>query len=356
MEFDDSDFPLVTLWADHVELRLFVVYHVLEKRRAMFKEIERSFEVDVRLLIDYLWSIDTDRRRSLCRVPLFSYAIEHILSAAENEKAEELADISRLLHNLVRRFSIGWGVPLLKDAGCSSGEGSAIETRRLRHGFLLETGSWYRRIARPVYDLDVGDSDGPQISPFLSVTREVAEPFDAALMMLEDSVPTAYRELQSLLKTIIPIRRTPQTVGFSFDDLIGAAYVTSENGVVDTIDRLVHECGHSKLDMAHGLTPLWRDDFSRYPSPWRVEPRPMTGLIHGCFVYIRSAHVLEACACRCGPGGDRILTRARHYMSQVRSALDVVTRHAKLTRAGSRFVEALSAASGLDPSHALTGS
>ncbi|MFD0712767.1 aKG-HExxH-type peptide beta-hydroxylase [Paenibacillus sp. GCM10027626] len=80
---------------------------------------------------------------------------------------------------------------------------------------------------------------------------------------------------------------TPHLTGFSLNHLRGAIFITSENNVLETIDHLVHENGHNKLDILNDLHPLIEPSSQEdlYPSPWRTDLRPMEGLLHGAYVF-----------------------------------------------------------------------
>ena len=49
---------------------------------------------------------------------------------------------------------------------------------------------------------------------------------------------------------------------------------------------LVHECQHAKLNAVLDLIPLSRPDQARYYAPWREDPRPLGGLLHGAYAYL----------------------------------------------------------------------
>ena len=66
---------------------------------------------------------------------------------------------------------------------------------------------------------------------------------------------------------------------------------------------LVHEFQHSKLSAMLDLVPLTDpDDHGRYFAPWRVDPRPLAGLLQGVYAFVgRRRHV----ACPAGRSTGR---------------------------------------------------
>ncbi|MEV4515770.1 HEXXH motif domain-containing protein [Dactylosporangium sp. NPDC049525] len=50
---------------------------------------------------------------------------------------------------------------------------------------------------------------------------------------------------------------------------------------------LVHEVQHSRINALHDVTALYADAAGRsYYSPWRDDPRPLGGLLHGCVAFL----------------------------------------------------------------------
>jgi HEXXH motif-containing protein len=76
----------------------------------------------------------------------------------------------------------------------------------------------------------------------------------------------------------------------------------TRGGRLETVEAVVHEYGHQKLDAILALDPLFRGDGGEaiYYSPWKDDPRPLTGLLHAVYSF---AIVLSFyCDLLCLPG------------------------------------------------------
>lgn len=58
-------------------------------------------------------------------------------------------------------------------------------------------------------------------------------------------------------------------------------------GLGDLLDSLIHEHSHQKLYLLESQIPLYDSSahIMCYPSPWKEGPRPLSGLLHGYFVF-----------------------------------------------------------------------
>ena len=104
---------------------------------------------------------------------------------------------------------------------------------------------------------------------------------------------------------------------------------------------LVHELQHTRLGLALELIPLaGRPPGERLYSPWREDPRPLTGLIHGLHAATAVADFwrIEAQAGQAGPVAAFQYARVR---KQIETALDALSRLSPLTDASTILVEAV---------------
>ena len=53
----------------------------------------------------------------------------------------------------------------------------------------------------------------------------------------------------------------------------------------DLADSLIHEHRHQKLYLLEEFSPVITSNFPYVSSPWRKEPRPVSGLFHAAFVF-----------------------------------------------------------------------
>ena len=79
-------------------------------------------------------------------------------------------------------------------------------------------------------------------------------------------------------------------------------------------ELLVHEMQHVKLTALCDLFDLFdRDDDTLFPVPWRADPRPVEGLLHGTYAHLAVADLWRS-RFRQTPDGE-----ARRLFSMYRS-------------------------------------
>jgi HEXXH motif-containing protein len=102
---------------------------------------------------------------------------------------------------------------------------------------------------------------------------------------------------------------------------------------------LVHEMMHTKLNLLLDLVPMLCPTDRLYYSPWRPDPRPLWGLLHGTYAFLGVAEFWRI---------EARLRRARGRLAEfefARAVHEVWTGHeelrasARLTAAGQRLVE-----------------
>jgi HEXXH motif-containing protein len=353
---------------------------------------------ELRAAVARYWTLPGEARALLAREPLFSHGVGWALyHAATGSLPPRAAEYAGLLDALVLdvRLRAGAGFPLgepvtvhgvthrlelpnhpgyvrlrpvppdgrlrvVADGSgvrASTGSGEAVELdlaafRRaaadtvLPGGLRLESGPWYRHIGGKVIDraveAEATPGAGPAGSPFLDpADMAVTAHFARALRILRDAAPAAFAEVQAHSAVVVPIR-TPFATGFTVDTCRGAVFVTPEDSVIDTIDHLVHESAHNKLHTIEDLNPLLLPmDGELFVSPWRTDPRPMSGLVHGAYVFTLVGFALAQIAGTLPEAATAIRERVTIYQDQVAQALETIDRHARLTPAGAEFVRFL---------------
>lgn len=352
---------------------------------------------ELRSVLSLYWTLPGAVKAQLCREPLFSYGVNRVLYRAASgslpARAREYVD---LLAGLIAEahlradngLPIGEPVPVggvsgdrvelpnypgyvrvrravpsptgrlasvgLERSACAeSGEhvlldaGTfAMEAARvvLPGGVRLESGRWYRQVGGEVLDQAERDEGPPPPgcavpgSPFLEAgDAAVVGHFTRAMEILRDCAPLPFGEVQTNTTVVVPIR-TPYATGFTVDSCRGAVFVTPEESLIDTIDHLVHESAHNKLHTIEDLNRLLQPmGAQRFASPWRTDPRPMSGLVHGAYVFTLVGFALAQIANHLEQAAAAIRHRVAIYHGQVAQALDTIEGHAKLTPAGAEF-------------------
>ncbi|MEV0176374.1 HEXXH motif domain-containing protein [Streptomyces sp. NPDC050803] len=113
----------------------------------------------------------------------------------------------------------------------------------------------------------------------------------------------------------------------------------------DTVEfavTLVHEFRHTLLNGLMHLTPLTGDCPDLYHAPWRDDPRPLTGVLHGAFAFSGVARFWRT---RCARDTGSALERARFefalWRSQSRAVLETLDALPALTATGRALVRGL---------------
>lgn len=115
-----------------------------------------------------------------------------------------------------------------------------------------------------------------------------------ALHIVEDYNPALKKEILTL-SPIISLIQDPNAdpnsfVSFSDNEVPGTLFVcirhnNSYASPHDLADSLIHEHRHQKLYLLEELCPVVTSNFPYVSSPWRKEPRPVSGLFHAAFVF-----------------------------------------------------------------------
>ncbi|MFF7192924.1 HEXXH motif-containing putative peptide modification protein [Streptomyces sp. NPDC008079] len=104
-------------------------------------------------------------------------------------------------------------------------------------------------------------------------------------------IPSLAESIGSVVKVIHPIiSMRDHDVSHSTPEVPFSIFVSiPEEDERDTLPRLaesiIHESMHLQLTLVDSIEPLATDDRSTGYSPWKDEDRPITGLLHGLYVF-----------------------------------------------------------------------
>ena len=110
----------------------------------------------------------------------------------------------------------------------------------------------------------------------------------------------------------------------------------------DLLDSIVHEHAHQKLYLLESLVPLYDENYAEtHPSPWKSEPRPIGGVLHGYFVF----SILAALWDRVRRDGGILAAYARERVAklegELRQAESTLKKHCPFTDAGVEMFDSL---------------
>lgn len=201
-------------------------------------------------------------------------------------------------------------------------------------------------------DQVLDDRLGADAGDFAPIDPAGAEAFTGLLQeglaLLCEGAPELHGELSALVHEIV-LAQAPAGARMEFDGashyqfwgllLLNPRHHPTPLAVAEV---LAHEAGHSLL---FGLTrdePLVHNpDDDLYPSPLRLDPRPMDGIYHATFVSARMAWVMETLAdsgLLDARGREQALTAARRDRENFAAGRATLAAHGRLSATGAAIM------------------
>jgi HEXXH motif-containing protein len=153
--------------------------------------------------------------------------------------------------------------------------------------------------------------------------------------------PRYAAELASTLAMLAPAKAGDALFAASSRAAFGGMLVTPKSSAALLAEVLVHELQHSKFNALLDLVPLLHNtgEPTLY-APWRDDPRPAAGLLHGIYAFTSTVEFNRTHRKRAsGPEArlaEYLFARRR---AQVRQTIDIARALPELTEAGRRFVD-----------------
>jgi HEXXH motif-containing protein len=168
--------------------------------------------------------------------------------------------------------------------------------------------------------------------------------FDDAWDVLTSRHAAYARELSSAgVLTVAPVFSARSVAGSSSNSAFGGIALSPKTSAIALAEVLVHELQHSKLNALLELVPLRQENTEGWwYAPWRDDPRPLIGLLHGVYAFIsvvefwrdQREYVTDENERR---AADFVFAHRRH---QVRTAIEALKFAPELTEYGSQLVSA----------------
>jgi HEXXH motif-containing protein len=195
---------------------------------------------------------------------------------------------------------------------------------------------------------------GEEAEQFAPVTAAMADDFaarvDVGFALLDRGLPDLAGEIRAIVHELL-FAQAPAGAAIEFDGashyqfwgllLLNPRFHPTPLAVAEV---LAHEAGHSLL---FGMTidePLVTNpDTELYPSPLRLDPRPMDGIFHATFVSARMAWAMEELAASGVLDRDereRALAAAAVDRANFAKGMGVVDAHGALSETGRAVIEA----------------
>jgi HEXXH motif-containing protein len=182
------------------------------------------------------------------------------------------------------------------------------------------------------------------LPPDADAAERFASRLHKALGLIADTMPELAAEIRALVSQIILVTGD-STADYQFDG--GSSYmlwgglflnVDSHHNPVAMVEVLAHECAHLLLFGFAGDEPLvLNGDAELFPSPLRVDLRPMDGIYHSTYVSARMYWAMDQLLAAAG-----LDSLAREFAENARDAdkknfyagYEVVEKFARLTDTG----------------------
>jgi uncharacterized protein len=161
---------------------------------------------------------------------------------------------------------------------------------------------------------------------------------------LTEQVPAYARVLGTIARAVVPLRPAPgdERRSATARQAFGAVALALPGGQLADgalSELLLHEFQHVKLNALLDMYELFHAGYRRrLRVPWRDDPRPVEGVLHGCYAFLALAHRSRAQR----PAGRVGYLTYRSWVSGAATAL--LAADGALTDSGRRFVTGVAAA------------
>lgn len=147
-------------------------------------------------------------------------------------------------------------------------------------------------------------------------------------------------ELAQVGPVVVPVSRNRGLVASTSSSSFGAIVLSEPESVASLAETLIHELQHSKLNAVLDLVRLEDGASPLCYAPWRRDPRPLPGLLHGIYAFMSVVEFWRAQR-HAEPGDRRADFKFLYHREQVRAAVRAVAAMPELSESGNRLVAAV---------------
>ena len=172
-------------------------------------------------------------------------------------------------------------------------------------------------------------------------------PVEQSMDWIRICSPMLSGEMQRALRCIVPVRSDKAEVHMSatFREAPGLMALSWTPDAAVLVEAMVHEYHHGKLNSLLVLDPLivGPTEEAIFYSPWRSDPRPLLGILHGAFVFQAVLEFWDRFFKAEIPllQQDRVRQRMYLIQCQLRHALATLEREAALSDLGTALLAAM---------------
>jgi HEXXH motif-containing protein len=150
--------------------------------------------------------------------------------------------------------------------------------------------------------------------------------------------------MQSGLRTLVPLSASPIATGASNTsyDGYGGVYTTAPAGPYQLALTLIHEFQHAKFTLLTDQVKLYEPESAcRFYAPWRDDPRPILGLLHGIYAHAGVTDFWRVYRRVVGRESMQAHVEFERWRVQVQAAIAVAVDSKLLTPEGKQFLTTL---------------
>lgn len=161
-----------------------------------------------------------------------------------------------------------------------------------------------------------------------------------AWRLLVEHAPDFTEAIPAGLESIVPEPPFPfRLPSASSGEAFGSAVISRPEDPAALAATLIHEFQHIRLGALLQLVRLQAEDRrERLYAPWRDDPRPLGGVIHGVYAFFGVAAFYRALSLA-NPDDHLAAFEFTHWRDQVWRTLEKIRRDEALTDAGRRFLD-----------------
>ena len=169
------------------------------------------------------------------------------------------------------------------------------------------------------------------------------ERFDSAWQLVSEQSNVDPAGIRGCLVSVVPVpyEARPDPFSASSPEAYGCVLLNRPTDALTLAVALVHEAQHIKLSALMDLVPLIEGGLEEvHYAPWRLDPRPLRGLLQGVYAFLGVTGFWQARWHRCERGSAKDAAAFEFALRRAQTAhgLRTLRAHAVLTSTGERFL------------------